>query len=395
MKLLRKDQSMKEVREAINLNYIFKFIKQTGKGRTKQKLIQEINLIIRTTIVDNKSCRKRKRSQSLVQCEIEPPFKRSKHELCVNKLVNNTKGQSWLNQKKKCGCFVDEYGNKRKCENTIWCRRQAYHICNVCDKTMICSDPTNSSRKCLDCTRIICGNCCHDGGYVNCEDVTKLSLNNCFETADNAYGGYKDVLKDVNVNIANNLMNVCVMSTKKTSVNRPYNFAESVHIFVHSNMGVCNSLMASCAYSCDCCICDCCLNKYRDSNGIMQVDNMFNDELGLVIYDKMTRDSKLNPMYANREENFKQLQLILNENRIDNNQVDEDLVVADIGCGTGSYTKIICDTFISSKTDKLLCVDISPKCLQFIRDKIINKSSSLQTYDISYIKEVNEFIMFR
>ena len=150
-------------------------------------------------------------------------------------------------------------------------------------------------------------------------------------------------------------------------------------------MGLCNSLMASCAYSCGCCICDCCLNKYRDSNGVIETDLMFNDELGLVIYDKMSKDTSLNPIYGNREKNFKELQIILNNHRIDNNEIDQDLVIADIGCGTGGYTEIICDTFISNNSDKLLCIDKSPKCLQFIRDKIIKKNKNLQNYDLLYI----------
>ena len=99
----------------------------------------------------------------------------------------------------------------------------------------------------------------------------------------------------------------------------------------------------------------------------------------------MSKDARLNPIYDNREANFKELQLILNNHRIDNNQVDEDLVIADIGCGTGGYTEVICDTFISNKSDKLLCIDKSPKCLQFIRDRVIKSNKRLQGYDISYI----------
>ena len=145
------------------------------------------------------------------------------------------------------------------------------------------------------------------------------------------------------------------------------------------------SVIACCAYSCNCCICDCCLNKYLDKNGIISDEAMFDDDLGLVIYDIISKKQKLNPIYENRENIFKELQLILNNHRIDNNRIDEDLIVADIGCGTGNYTKIICDTFITSTNDQLLCIDISPKCLQFIREKIVNKNKMMKTYNIKWI----------
>eukprot|EP01083_Nonionella_stella_P229749 812825_1 len=83
MDLLAHDATMHQIRTVIKSNAVFQFIKQTGKGRTKTKLIKEINNIISTTHAHN-NYNNRPLSES-TEFEVEvpdlnepPPFKRQR-----------------------------------------------------------------------------------------------------------------------------------------------------------------------------------------------------------------------------------------------------------------------------------------------------------------------------
>ena len=96
-------------------------------------------------------------------------------------------------------------------------------------------------------------------------------------------------------------------------------------------MGIC---AASCLYTCDCCISSCCFDGLM--NGWFgKGDKVFNDPLGLVIYDKW---AKQDDVYKYREEIFKEIAGATDGGRLesyDEDAVDKDLVILDFGCGTG------------------------------------------------------------
>eukprot|EP01083_Nonionella_stella_P302850 1045854_1 len=156
-------------------------------------------------------------------------------------------------------------------------------------------------------------------------------------------------------------------------------------------MGLC---LASCLYTCDCCISPCCYGclmhgccgKHDGDDG----DNMFNSALGLVIYNKWVKSES--PAYLHRKALFDHVLgftdggKILSREATDHSikKVDNDLVVLDIGCGTGVFTEILCHTFLTTPDDTLICMDISPLCLQFVRDRVVDSNKQLRNLNIDY-----------
>eukprot|EP01084_Bolivina_argentea_P295900 509555_1 len=150
-------------------------------------------------------------------------------------------------------------------------------------------------------------------------------------------------------------------------------------------MGTC---LASCLYTCECCVCDCCyvclMNGYCGKHDGAPGENMFNSPLGLTIYNKWCKDDET---YKFRNEIFNEVSRSANNGKLEVNEedkVDEDLVVLDFGCGTGIFTEILCQTFLTNHNDTLICMDISPQCIQFVRDKVVESNKDLKHFHVEY-----------
>ena len=150
-------------------------------------------------------------------------------------------------------------------------------------------------------------------------------------------------------------------------------------------MGACAASLLS---ACDCCISDCCYGCLDDGmcgkvNG-PDGDNIYNSPLGLVLYNSQRKQSNV---YNMREEIFNEIAASTDGGRIQSNEdekVDEDLTILDFGCGTGIFTEIICQTWLTNDRDKLLEMDVSPQCIQFIRNNVIESNKKLKNFHIEY-----------
>lgn len=139
-------------------------------------------------------------------------------------------------------------------------------------------------------------------------------------------------------------------------------------------MGACAAPILS---TCECCISDCCW-------GCVDGDNIYTDQLGLILYNSQRKKSNV---YHMREEIFNEIAASTDGGRIqskDEEKIDEDLIILDFGCGTGIFTEIICQTWLTNDKDKLLEMDVSPQCIQFVRNNVIENNNHLKNFHIEY-----------
>lgn len=150
---------------------------------------------------------------------------------------------------------------------------------------------------------------------------------------------------------------------------------------------------ASCAFSCNYCICPCCypfltdgkLGKHDGAEG----KSLFTDPLGLVVYDKWCKEGFV---YKHREALFEHISKATDGGKIqsiEEQKMDDDLVVMDFGCGTGIFTEILCNKFVTDSRDILLCMDISPQCIQFVRNNVVDNGKAGQAHVEYYCNDPN------
>merc|ERR1719410_2197869 len=103
--------------------------------------------------------------------------------------------------------------------------------------------------------------------------------------------------------------------------------------------------------------------------------------MGLVCYDKWCKEDSI--VYKHRESIFDQISKYnINGDTtrriqsVEEELVDKDMVILDFGCGTGIYTEMLCKTFITDSRDTLLCMDISPQCIQFVRNNVVENNKT-------------------
>lgn len=190
---------MKDIRCVIRSNAIFKWIKQTGKGRFKSKLIEEINYVQATnqhtfkkdmySMNEQLTCANKRRKTTDDESVI------SEVSICFNSWCFNIKDEhelyclSCLKQKRKCNYFESQKESEETCKSIIWSQRDVFTVCNVCNVSAICSVHSNQLRRCPGCNRVCCGLCSENKSW--CERCEKQGCGKCLSRADDAYGAYK------------------------------------------------------------------------------------------------------------------------------------------------------------------------------------------------------------
>lgn len=92
---------------------------------------------------------------------------------------------------------------------------------------------------------------------------------------------------------------------------------------------------------------------------------VFNDPFSLILYDKWAKQSEV---YLERDAIFQEIAPMV----INRNVVTERLII-DMGCGTGVWTESLCKTFMPGRSGKMMCLDVSPQCLHFVRTRVVEK----------------------
>ena len=141
---------------------------------------------------------------------------------------------------------------------------------------------------------------------------------------------------------------------------------------------------ASCAYTCNQCICPCCYPWLTGGKLGKTDQNLYTDPLALVVYDKWCKEDIV---YKHRELVFEHISKATDGGRIqsiEEEKMDEDLVILDFGCGTGIYAEILNEKFVSDSRDTLLFMDLSPQCIQFVRNNVIENSRKFQYTHVEY-----------
>lgn len=248
MDQLPSDASMHDIRRVIRSHAIFKFVKQTGKGRTKKRLINEVNEIIRTTYGSSAPPTKRQKIESSFELHFGindqnvhswdsddiRKFKQQFNSLLTTsdtqtavKVMEDDMGtitecaNYWCDrkmlrmhatdrrfcaecyhQKRQCQYSVvstksdsiDSKISRKECDALIFIKKDPYKICQICDKHLICTKHFDEVRQCLKCRRTSCGD--HGTGdwdgctFVQCPRCETSGCRKCMERADEAYGGY-------------------------------------------------------------------------------------------------------------------------------------------------------------------------------------------------------------
>merc|ERR1712048_1503530 len=126
-------------------------------------------------------------------------------------------------------------------------------------------------------------------------------------------------------------------------------------------------------------ICDCCYgsalqhsfcNLHERGKG----QTVFNSAFGLILYDKWIKDT---PVYHERAQVFEKLSVAMKG-------IDSDLVILDIGVGTGAFTEALADAFMHNQSDTLAVTDISPQALHYVRTRVVEKNEQLRNKRIEY-----------
>ena len=137
---------------------------------------------------------------------------------------------------------------------------------------------------------------------------------------------------------------------------------------------------------CPCCICDCCYGSAlkpsfvhrHERKGMGNKKTVFNSAFGLILYDKWVKESDV---WMNRERIFDAISSAMDGY---NKKVVVDLVVLDVGVGTGAFTEALSDKFLENPNDTLICTDISAQSLHFVRTRVVDKNEKLKNRRIEY-----------
>jgi len=130
----------------------------------------------------------------------------------------------------------------------------------------------------------------------------------------------------------------------------------------------------------------CCSKKQDGPN------SLFDNEITLVVLDKLSKGDKLNPSYKHIDEIFAEISLLYKQQNVADAEKKDDsqqnTIIMDIGCGTGNHIEILCKTFLSDNNikDKLICLDYSVKAIEFAKNRTIQKNKYLQTQNIEFIQ---------
>lgn len=203
MDRLKGTETLKELKSIIKENEIFSNIKMSGKGRTKLKIMKEMNDIItkynnskskqklsKTKKLDPKSnqssnshttqsytTRSRKRKLSSTKDEQSPQKKRRR----ISKIEIQDTKCGYITYIKH-GFFTEAV----RCHNIIKTQRSSKQ-CNICG-CLICSKHFKTLRKCENCKSILCGKGAQGNGsyctIVECRKCGKKGCENCMKIAD-------------------------------------------------------------------------------------------------------------------------------------------------------------------------------------------------------------------
>jgi len=94
-------------------------------------------------------------------------------------------------------------------------------------------------------------------------------------------------------------------------------------------------------------------------------ETVFNDPFKLILYDKWAKKSEV---YLQRDDIFAEIAPMV----VNRNVVTERLII-DMGCGTGVWTESLCKTFMPGRSGKVLCLDVSPQCLHYVRTRVVKR----------------------
>eukprot|EP01084_Bolivina_argentea_P069412 126296_1 len=118
----------------------------------------------------------------------------------------------------------------------------------------------------------------------------------------------------------------------------------------------------------NCCICDCCYGKYRTGfcthHETSDGKTVFNDAFALILYDKWSKESTV---YEHREQIFHDIYRY----GITDQNVVRNFNILDVGCGTGTFSEVLGETFMKHHDDTLICLDVSPQCLHWVRTRVV------------------------